>query len=200
MWEDRYREADQYLFGQSPAQFLTENPWLLMPGKRALFVSDGEGRNSVAFAQAGMDVTAFDLSPTAVGRAQTLAAQAGVTMATHVAAWDDWDWTQQFDLVAGIFIQFMPPAQRVGQFRDLARAVRPGGRLVLHGYTPKQVELGTGGPPDPERLYTEALLLEAFSGWEGERLATYERDVQEGRGHSGRSALIDFVARKPKAG
>jgi len=29
------------------------------------------------------------------------------------------------------------------------------------------------------------------------RFANYEREVQEGRGHSGRSALIDFVARRP---
>jgi hypothetical protein len=28
-------------------------------------------------------------------------------------------------------------------------------------------------------------------------LAAYEREVQEGRGHSGHSALIDLVAEKP---
>ncbi|RYG91812.1 hypothetical protein EU803_04960 [Loktanella sp. IMCC34160] len=38
---------------------------------------------------------------------------------------------------------------------------------------------------------------DAFADWRIERIASYERDVQEGRGHSGRSALVDFVARKP---
>lgn len=44
-------------------------------------------------------------------------------------------------------------------------------------------------------MYTENLLRGAFAtGWRIERLAAYQRDVQEGRGHSGRSALIDLVA------
>ena len=43
----------------------------------------------------------------------------------------------------------------------------------------------------------DRVLREAFPGWQVERLASYDRDVDEGRGHSGRSALIDFIARKP---
>ena len=33
----------------------------------------------------------------------------------------------------------------------LARTLAPGGQLLLHGYRPEQVALGTGGPPDPSR-------------------------------------------------
>ena len=68
---------------------------------------------------------------------------------------------------------------------------------MLHGYTPEQIALGTGGPPFAENMYTEEILTEAFPNWQIERLASYEQDVQEGRGHSGRSALTDFVARRP---
>ena len=32
MWEDRYAAAGGYLFGTEPARFLTENPWLVLPG------------------------------------------------------------------------------------------------------------------------------------------------------------------------
>ena len=46
-------------------------------------------------------------------------------------------------------------------------------------------------------MWTPQILTSAFPGWRIERLATYEREVQEGRGHVGRSALMDFVARKP---
>lgn len=196
MWEDRYAATPGYLFGQAPAAFLTDNPWLVMPGGRALSVADGEGRNAVHLARMGMQASAFDLSPTAVARAEALAAREGVALDTKVCGWDDWDWSQTFDLVLGVFIQFATPDWRPRQFADLARAVAPGGRLVLHGYTPEQVALGTGGPRDPAQMWTPNLLTAAFSGWRIERLATYEPDVQEGRGHSGRSALIDFVARK----
>lgn len=197
MWEDRYAAEGGYLFGTAPAAFLTENPWLTQAGGTALCVADGEGRNSVHLARAGLNVTSFDLSPTAVTRAQALAAQAGVSVEAHVSDWEGWDWTRTFDAVFGIFVQFMGPEARVRQFETLRAAVKPGGRIVLHGYTPEQVALGTGGPPSVANMYTEVFLAEAFAGWQIERLAAYERDVQEGRGHSGRSALIDLVARKP---
>ncbi|MFV0243955.1 MAG: SAM-dependent methyltransferase [Qingshengfaniella sp.] len=196
MWEDRYSSRDDYLFGTAPAQVLTENPWLAMPGASALCVADGEGRNGVAMAQAGMQVSSFDLSPTAVGRAQALAARTGVRLATRVCDWQGWDWSRPFDLVMGIFIQFMPPAAQAAQLSDMGRALRPGGRLVLHGYRPEQVALGTGGPPDPAQMWTPRILASAYPDFRIERLACYERDVQEGSAHVGRSALIDFVARK----
>ena len=72
-----------------------------------------------------------------------------------------------------------------------------GGRILLQGYTPKQIEYATGGPGVPENLYTAELLREAFAGWEIEELVDYEDEVAEGRGHAGRSALIGMVARKP---
>lgn len=197
MWEERYRNTEGYLFGEAPAKMLTENPWLVIPGGSLLSVADGEGRNAVYMAKRGMRPSAFDLSPTAIDRAKALAAREKVALDTRVSDWDSWDWSRQFDMVMGIFIQFATPDWRPRQFADMARAVRTGGRLVLHGYTPEQVALGTGGPGNEAQMYTEAMLRDAFrEGWVVERCAAYEREVQEGRGHSGRSALIDFVARK----
>ena len=198
MWEKRYAESEGYLFGRAPAKFLEENPGWVKPGATALCVADGEGRNSVWLAGRGARVTGFDGSETAVGRARALAGQAGVEVAHHLADWQGWDWDREFDLVAAIFVQFMGPRERVGQFADLRRAVRPGGVLMLHGYRPEQVALGTGGPPFEANMYTEELLREAFGDWEIQRLASYERDVQEGRGHSGKSALIDLIVRRPE--
>lgn len=197
MWEDRYANSDDYLFGKAPAAFLTENPWVTAGAQTALAVADGEGRNGVHLAGQGLSVTSFDLSPTAVARAQDLAQRAGVTLSPHVSDWDGWDWSHTFDLVVAVFIQFMGPEGRAAQFESLRAATKPGGRLVLHGYTPDQVKLGTGGPPNAENMYTPDLLTRHFGDWQIERLACYERDVQEGRGHSGRSALIDLVARRP---
>ena len=199
MWEARYADADGYLFGEAPAQMLVENPWVIEGASTCLCVADGEGRNGVWLAEQRLAVTSFDLSPTAVERAQALAAKAGVRLNFHVSDWKSWDWSQSFDLVVAVFVQFMGPEERVRQFETLRGAVRQGGRLVLHGYTPKQVEFGTGGPPHPENMYTPELLSEAFGDWRILRLAAYEREVQEGRGHSGHSALIDLVAEKPAA-
>jgi SAM-dependent methyltransferase len=197
MWEARYANAGSYLFGEEPAQMLVENPWMTDGADTCLCVADGEGRNSVWLAGQGLSVASFDLSPTAVERAQVLAAKSGVGINAYVSDWEGWDWSQSFDLVVAVFVQFMGPEARVRQFETLREAVRPGGRLVLHGYTPEQVEFGTGGPPYPENMYTPELLNDAFGDWRVLRLAAYEREVQEGRGHSGHSALIDLVAEKP---
>jgi len=198
MWENRYRSAGEYLFGITPAGFLIENPGWLRPGLRALSVADGEGRNSTYLAEMGLEVAAFDMAPTAVERGRALAVAKGVLVNFNVAGWDDWDWSDdRFDLIVAIFIQYAPPTIRDRQFADLRRALAPGGVLMLHGYTPDQVGLGTGGPGDPAHMYTVDMLRDAFGDWQIERLAAYEREVQEGSGHSGRSALIDLIVRKP---
>lgn len=197
-WNDRYAGADGYLFGTAPAMFLTENPWVLQGHGTALCVADGEGRNSVAVARAGWQVSAFDLSPVAVDRARDLAGSAGVENGYSVDDLESDGWADgSYDLVVGIFVQVFGNARKVPLLERIGRAVKPGGRLALHGYRPEQLAFGTGGPPSADNMYTEDELRRVFDGWHIERLAAYDREVQEGRGHSGMSALIDLVARKP---
>jgi hypothetical protein len=96
-----------------------------------------------------------------------------------------------------IFIQFADPEFRARIFAGMQQATKPGGLILLQGYRPEQIAYGTGGPPIPENLYTETLLREAFAGWTIEHLASHDSVIEEGAGHSGLSALIDLVARKP---
>ncbi len=196
MWNDRYA-GDDYLFGTEPAAFLTRAAGWLRPGGTALSIADGEGRNSVWLAGQGLRVTAFEPSPNAVAKARRLAAGRGVAVDFHLADLDGWDWSRTFDVIAGIFIQFAGPAERSRLFARIDRALVPGGLLLLHGYAPRQVGYGTGGPPVEENMYTLDLLRNAFPGYEVLRAEDFDTEVAEGRGHSGHSALIDFVALKP---
>lgn len=197
MWNDRYDTKD-FIFGKAPSQFLVAQQDYLKPGLTALAVADGEGRNSVFMAEKGLAVTAMEAAPNAIAKGRALAAERGVSVNFVEADIFEWDWEATgFDIVAAIFIQFMGPDERPGVFDGMKRAVKPGGLLMLHGYTPKQIEYGTGGPGKVENLYTEDLLANAVAGWEILRLESYEADLDEGPGHSGRSALIDLIARKP---
>lgn len=198
MWNERYSKAG-YLFGTAPAQFLQEHQAYLTKGLRALAVADGEGRNSVYMASKGMDVTAMDSSDIAVEKARALALANTVDVDFRVGDILGWDWNaQSYDLVAGIFIQFAGPAFRDEIFAGMKQAVKPGGILMLHGYTPKQLEFGTGGPGRLENLYTPEMLEHAFADFEILELKSYECEIDEGPGHSGMSALVDLVARRPK--
>lgn len=196
MWNERY-SIDDYLYGTKPAEFLKSHSGLLLPGLAGLAVADGEGRNSVFLAQHGVETTAFEASPVAVTKARALADARRVSVDYHVAEFESWRWEpERFDLVVAIFIQFLGP-QAIGMaFEKMQRTLRPGGRILLHGYRPEQLEYGTGGPPDAENLYTEELLREAFGGTKIELLASYDTEIREGAGHVGRSALIDLVAQK----
>jgi SAM-dependent methyltransferase len=195
-WDHRY-DAPGYLFGTDPAAFVRAHVGLLAPGSHVLAVADGEGRNSVFLAEHGMEVTAFDGSAVAVAKARSLAQERGVDVDFHVSGVDAWEWTPgRFDAVAAVFIQFAAPAARARLFDAMIATLAPGGRLLLHGYTPAQIAYGTGGPPDAENMYTVALLAEAFAGHEIVELVEYEADLDEGPAHRGRSALIDCVVRR----
>lgn len=197
MWDARY-EADEYVFGTEPAAFLTNHRELLTAGSTALVVADGEGRNSVFLAAQGLDVTAMDISPVGAEKARRLATERGLSVDIRVADVLDWDWTaESYDLVVAVFIQFLTPDQREDVFDGMVAALRSGGRLLLHGYRPEQVDNGTGGPPNRDHMYTEALLRESFAGLQIDELRSYDAVLEEGSGHRGESALIDLIATKP---
>jgi len=198
-WNGRFA-APGFVFGTAPNAFLAAQAPRLKRGMSALCVADGEGRNSVWLAKQGLHVTAFDFSPIGLEKAKKFARDSGVTIDYRLSSVGDWNWDErQYDLVAGIFIQFSPPAERALVFAGMIRALKPGGLLILEGYGPKQLEYATGGPKKLENLYTEQLLRESFKPLEILHLAAYDAEVDEGHGHSGMSALVDLVARKPRS-
>ncbi len=197
IWDERYA-GEEYHFGTAPNAFLAAQRDLLKPGLRCLAIADGEGRNGVWLAEQGLQVLSVDSSAVAQEKARKLAAQRGVQLRFELADLLQWDWgVDKFDVVVGIFIQFAPPAQREQMFANIKRCLRPGGLLLLQGYTPRQLEYKTGGPSQVENLYTEPMLRAAFGDWEIVQLREHDDIIYEGTGHSGMSALIELVARKP---
>jgi SAM-dependent methyltransferase len=197
-WDKRYAQGG-YLFGERPNAFLARQKDRLPPGGRALAVADGEGRNGVWLAEQGLEVLSIDASSVAQAKARRLAEARGVALTLEVVDLAAWPWPEAgFDVIAAIFIQFFGPDLRAPMFEGMKRALKPGGLLLLEGYRPEQLAYGTGGPAQVENLYTEALLRDAFAGLEILELAAYDAAVDEGPAHSGMSALIDLVARRPR--
>ena len=55
----------------------------------------------------------------------------------------------------------------------------------------------TGGPPSPEPLYTKKLLDDALGKHlEVSRNEELERDVVEGKLHTGKANVVQFIGRK----
>lgn len=196
-WETRYA-VPEYAFGKEPNYFLASCKSLLPRAGRALAVADGEGRNGVWLAEQGLDVVSIDFSPSAQTKARALAVERGVNVTFIESNVHKWDYPQAaFDVLAEIFTQFSTPAERASKWAGMRRTLKSGGLLIVHGYTPKQLEYGTGGPKELENLYTRALLEDAFGGFRDVKIVEEEREIREGTSHGGMSAMIGLTARKP---
>ena len=196
IWNERYA-GEEFFYGTEPNAFLVSQKALLKPGMRCLAVADGEGRNGVWLAEQGLEVLSVDSSHVAQAKAKKLAQQRGVAMLFEQVDLLQWDWGEDsFDVVVAIFIQFVTSPEREQMFAAIKRCLKPGGLLLLQGYTPRQLEYRTGGPSQAENLYTEAMLRKAFIDMDIVQLREHDSVIREGAGHSGMSALIDLVARK----
>jgi SAM-dependent methyltransferase len=195
-WNKRFAGAD-YIFGTQANTWLTHKASHLPQSGRVLAVADGEGRNSVWLAQQGYEVDAFDIADIGVEKARKLASTSGVSVNFRVSSAEEWSWqSEQYDAVVSIFIQFADPDTRAVLFANMIKTLKSGGVLLLQGYTPKQLDYKTGGPPLLSHLYTEDLLRDAFKEMEILDLKLYEDVLQEGSQHAGQSALVGMVARK----
>jgi len=194
MWDQRYGDRD-FFYGTEPNDFLRAEAGRLPRGD-VLCIGDGEGRNGVWLAQQGMVVTSVDLSAVGLAKAQELARQRGVALTTQQADLATFDLgTSRWHGVVSIFCH-LPSALRRDVYARIVRALRPGGVVLLESYTPAQLGRGTGGPPDVDMLVGLADLRGDFAGLTVLRGEELERDVREGKGHKGRSAVVQFVARK----
>lgn len=194
-WNRRFETAD-FVFGEAPNEMFRRYLAGLKAG-RALCVADGEGRNGVWAAEKGWSVLSLDFSDVAQRKARDLAARRGVVLELVQADVHAWAYPQgEFDLVADVFSQFSTPDQRAQKWAGMLQALKPGGTLMVVGYTPKQLEYRTGGPSAVENLYTAQMLRDAFGGLRIDILEEKDQILSEGPGHSGLSAVIGLVAVK----
>ncbi|MCW5249774.1 class I SAM-dependent methyltransferase [Streptomyces sp. SHP 1-2] len=130
-WESRYRGADRVWSGR-PNELLVREVAGLTPGT-ALDLGCGEGADAVWLALEGWRVTGADISATALRRAAGHAADAGVGDRT---GWERHELGRTFpegvfDLVSAQYLQSPVELDRRAVLRDAARAVAPGGTLLL---------------------------------------------------------------------
>ncbi|WP_043740694.1 class I SAM-dependent methyltransferase [Thioalkalivibrio nitratireducens] len=196
MWDQRYG-TDEYVYGTEPNEFLREAVGNLPRQGRALCLAEGEGRNAVFLAEQGFEVHAVDASPVGLAKAKRLAVQRGVRIDTEVADLDVYRIEpESWHLIVSIFCHLPAPVRRT-LHRQVVQGLRPGGRLILEAYTPAQLALGTGGPSDASLMMTLDELRTELAGLEFEHAREYEREVHEGRLHTGHGAVVQVVAVRP---
>ncbi len=195
-WETRYSVPD-YIFGKAPNYYLEACKSLLPKSGKVLTIADGEGRNGVWLAQQGLDVLSVDFSPAGQAKAKQLAKEQGVNVQFELADVHTWAYPNAaFDVVAEIFTQFSDPGDRALKWAGMRKALKSGGLLIVQGYTPKQLDYGTGGPKQLDHLYTREMLEEEFADFHDMKFVEEELEMHEGTGHGGMSAVIGMTAYK----
>jgi SAM-dependent methyltransferase len=129
------------------------------PPGRAVEIAMGQGRNAIALAKAGWQVTGFDVSPEGLAIAAADAARAGVALVTHLATVDRFDYGEaQWDLIAVIYGPGV--IARPAFAARLLRALRPGGIVVVESFA-SPAAAANRRPVDID----PADLLQAFAGF-----------------------------------
>lgn len=152
-WDERHRSGD--FEGRGPNPTLMAAVGGLHPG-RALELGAGSGTNAVWLARQGWQVTAVDWSAVGLANARRQADAAGVELELQQHNLFDWQPpTEAFDLVVLVYLH-MPPPERRPVYAAAARAVAPGGRLLVIGHDRSNAVPGQPSRPDPDRLFTAA--------------------------------------------
>lgn len=197
VWDERY-SSDEFVYGTSPNAFLVSVIDRL-PRGRVLCLAEGEGRNAVYLAQCGCEVLAVDASRVGLEKAGRLARERGVHIDTLVADLADFDIEpQRWDAVVSIFCHLQPQVRKA-LHRRVVGGLRRGRILALEAYRPEQIHYGTGGPAAADMMASLAELSEELQGLEFEHAAELDRDVTEGRYHTGKGAVVQVLAVKPRA-
>ena len=162
-WNQRFGSEDTYL-GERPSPFLSqeiERILTLAPGKRALDIACGEGRNSIVLAQRGFLVTALDISDVGLGKAARRAEEAGVLIDFQQVDLDGYLFTEQFDLI--INFNFLLR----GLIPEALQALSPGGLLIIDTIMESTQLLAAH---NPAYLLRRGELQKICNGLEGEIL------------------------------
>ncbi|MDP9221172.1 MAG: methyltransferase domain-containing protein [Actinomycetota bacterium] len=123
--------------------------------ERVLDVACGSGNVAIRAAQAGGQVVGVDLTPELFEAGRKLAHEAGVAVEWVEGDAEDLPFEDEsFDVVLSAFgCMFAPRHERAAA--ELARVLRPGGRLGLCNWTPEGIQgdffraLGAHMPPPP---------------------------------------------------
>ncbi|MFI6576756.1 methyltransferase domain-containing protein [Nocardiopsis sp. NPDC050513] len=191
-WERLHTQREERHWSGRPNPVLVETAHAIAPGT-ALDLGSGGGGDAVWLAARGWRVTAADISATALSRAASHASAAGAAVARRLTV-ERHDLARtfpagSFDLVNAHYLQtpFALPRARV--LRRAARALTPGGLLLVVDHGSERPWSWSSGQdtrfPAPEEVF-DALALDP-AAWRPERLDTPRR---EATGPDGETATV----------
>lgn len=186
-WNKVFAGTDVMEFSRQPSAFLLKSVQGVTPGT-ALEVGMGQGRNTIAMARLGWDVTGIDVSDEGIRQALAEAKKQNVNIKAIMADADKFDYgSNRYDLIYATFEQQIF-SRNAGK---MLPALKPGGLIITEGFQDDfSKEIGR------QLGYRVNELLHAFDGF---RIVFYEDTVGPADWNGGKPApIVRFIARKEK--
>jgi hypothetical protein len=193
-WNERYGHQE-YVYGEEPNVFFAAQLQQLVPGT-IILPCEGEGRNAVHAASKGWDVKAYDSSEAGRVKALQLALKRDVTIDYAIEDAVLVQYPESIAAVVAFIYAHFPPSTRKTIHQKAIKWLKPGGRIIIEAFHPKQLEKNSGGPRDVTMLYTEELMKADFSELTIEFIQTTQTVLQEGKYHQGNADVIRMIGVK----
>jgi tellurite methyltransferase len=167
-WDGRFR-AEECVLGAEPSVYLADTINLIksmIPGRRAIDIACGEGRNSIFLAKHGFDVLGLDISEAGLEKARGWMAREGLKIDFRLANMEDYVFTEKYDLIINfnfLLRELIPKA---------VDALHPGGVIVFDTLVDSPHVPNTH---KKEFLLKPGELLRTFQDREGDILLPEER-------------------------
>jgi SAM-dependent methyltransferase len=188
-WNRRWRERGFHC-NDDPSDVLAEEVGTLAAG-RALDLACGAGRSAIWLAERGWHVTGVDFSGTALELARRASTEVDWVLADLREYHPE---PESFDLVLVLYLH-VPPGERRAILARAARALAPGGTILVVGHDVTNLGTGAPGPSRPEVLYTPEEIAHELDGLAVQKAERITRPVET---DDGEVEAIDtlVVARK----
>jgi SAM-dependent methyltransferase len=193
-WNERYA-SNEYAYGIEPNRFYSEQIEKLTPGK-ILFPAEGEGRNAVFAAKLGWQVFAFDPSTEGKRKADMLAFENRVSIDYQIAGYENMQYAPNtLDCIVLVFAH-THHLKRTEVHQKLTSFLKPGGTLILEGFSKNQINNNSGGPRDVNMLFSKEEMEVDFCHLSKLKINEEEVELNEGRFHRGIASVIRVIGVK----
>lgn len=192
-WNKKYASED-YFFGKNPNDFFKETIDKLEPGK-ALFIGEGEGRNSVYAASIGWDVDAIDISDVGMTKAKKLADEKNVEINYQLSDAFQYNYSENYYDAIFLIYFHIDSKQRDSYYQKLISSLKPDGKIILLVYAEEHLKHNGNGPKDINVLYSLADIAEIFIDLKFNEFKKEELNRTK-KGVVQNSTIIKFVGTK----
>ena len=193
-WNERYTNTD-FIYGRDPNTFFTSILDNLTPG-RILLPMDGDGRNSVYAAKQGWQTESFDFSEVAQKKALAYAESQGIQITYHITDFTAAEFTPaSYDVIALLYTHLSPDIRKTC-YQKLIPALKPGGQVIFEAFSKQQLGLSSGGPQDPDWLFSTQEMKDIFPNLTMLQLEEKHITLDESDVHRGPAWVVKMVGRK----